>query len=213
VHQGIQGLLEDYNNGENRFVIEQMQEFKGKELHSLWNEEREYIIQATPDIEDSLLKDVIDIKSMNKPELLYGPDKSHIKKLAYYMTITDAKKGQLLYVLLTNKDENPFRAYDVVVSDEERARMKQRLIRETRDIEDSIELKDPTLTRHVRFDTRYNWKCDYCSYKMECDEYLINEINLPKDKRRWWDVYERRSLLTPKRFHRKAEAQISPSKN
>jgi hypothetical protein len=97
--KGIQGLLKDYNNGGNRFVIEQMQEFKGKELHSLWNEEREYIIQTTPDIEDSLLKNVIDIKSMKKPELLYGPDKSHINKLAYYMTITGAKKGQLLYIL------------------------------------------------------------------------------------------------------------------
>lgn len=62
---------------------------------------------------------------------LYGPDKSYINQLAYYMTITGAKKGQLLYVLLTNNDENPFRAYDVTVLDEERARTKQRLIRET----------------------------------------------------------------------------------
>jgi hypothetical protein len=48
---------------------------------------------------------------------------------------------------------------------------------------------------------------------MECDEYLKDEINLPKDKRRWWDVYERRSLQTPSRFYKKGEAQISPSKN
>ena len=53
------------------------------------------------------------------------------------MTITGAKKGQLLHVLLTNNDENPFRAYDVTVSDELRDQMKKRLIKETRDIEDS----------------------------------------------------------------------------
>jgi len=35
-----------------------------------------------------------------------------------------------------------------------------RLVKETRDIEDAVELNDPTLARHVRFDSRYNWKCD-----------------------------------------------------
>jgi len=33
------------------------------------------------------------------------------------------------------------------------------LDKETRDIEDAVELNDPTLARHVRFDSRYNWKC------------------------------------------------------
>jgi hypothetical protein len=146
---------------------------------------------------------------MYKTDLKYGPDNAHLNQIAYYMTITGMKKGQLLYVLLPNDTDNPFRAFDVTVTDALRAQMKERLIKETRDIDDGYELKDPTLTRHVRFDTRYNWKCDYCSYKMECDEYLKHEINLPKDKRRWWDVYERRSLLTPKRFYKKPVAQIS----
>lgn len=61
-------------------------------------------------------------------------------------------------------------------------------------------LNDPSFTRLVRFNSRYNWKCSYCSYKMECDEYLMGEINLPKEKRRWWDIYNKRTLETPKQW-------------
>jgi hypothetical protein len=50
--------------------------------------------------------------------------------------------------------DNPFRAFDATITDKLRAQMRQRLIKETRDIENSGELNDPTLTRHVRFDSR-----------------------------------------------------------
>ena len=119
-------------------------------------------------------------------------------QVAYYMTITDAPRGQLLYVLLKNEN-NPFRAFDVKVTEEWRNNTKRRLILETRDIEDAIELNRPELARHVRFDDRYNWKCVGCSHKLECDEGLINEINIPKDARRWWDTYQKRSLEVKKR--------------
>jgi hypothetical protein len=79
---------------------------------------------------------------------------------------------------------------------------------QTRAIEDSVELKDPTLTRHVRFDSRYNWKCEGCSHRIECDKYLIDEISLPKDKRRWWDVYEKRSLIVPKWFKKTTKTMM-----
>lgn len=36
-------------------------------------------------------------------------------------------------------------------------------------------------------------------HKLECDEGLVNEINLPKDARRWWDTYQKRSLEVKKR--------------
>jgi hypothetical protein len=76
------------------------------------------------------------------------------------------------------------------------------LILETRDIEDAVELFDPTLARHVRFDDRYNWKCNYCSHKTECDGYLIDEIGLPVESRRWWDIYKdrQRHLEVPKKW-------------
>jgi hypothetical protein len=75
---------------------------------------------------------------------------------------------------------------------------KRRLIFEKRDIEDVIELNRPELARHLRFDDRYSWKYEGCSHKLECDEGLINEINLPKDTRRWWDTYQKRSLEVKK---------------
>jgi hypothetical protein len=106
-----------------------------------------------------------------------------------------------LYVLLTSNDTYPFRAFDIPITDELRAKMKKGLIRETRDIDDAIELKDPTLVRHVRFDDRYNWKCVDCSHQQECDSYLLDEIRLPVDKRRWWDIYcHRRTLTIPKKY-------------
>jgi hypothetical protein len=51
---------------------------------------------------------------------------------------------------------------------------------QTRAIEDSVELKDPKLTRHVRFDARYNWKCNGCSHKDECDNVLKVKLTYQK---------------------------------
>lgn len=78
----------------------------------------------------------------------------------------------------------------MTITDKYREQTRARLVKETRDIEDAVELNDPTLARHVRFDSRYNWKCDYCSYKMECNGYLKDEIGLPIESRRWWDTYK-----------------------
>jgi hypothetical protein len=76
------------------------------------------------------------------------------------------------------------------------------LVKETRDIEDAVELNDPTLARHVRFDSRYNWKCNGCEYIMECNEHLKDEIGLPVPERRWWDTYRgaKRSLKIPEKW-------------
>ena len=162
------------------------------EIHTLTGKLQEYEIKATSDIEDTLLDLIIDIKSMNKEELVYGPQPSHLNQVANYMTIMGAPRGQLLNVLLKNENY-PFRAFDVKVIEEWRNNTKRRLILETRDIEDAIELNRPELARHVRFDDRYNWKCEGCSRKLECNEGLMSEINLPKDARRWWDTYQKRS--------------------
>lgn len=131
---------------------------------------------------------IIDIKTVNKSELPYGPMESHKNQLAYYMTIMNCPKGQLLYILLHNDGDGPFVSFDIEVSDEWRAKTKKRLILETRDIEDGVELNNPKLARHVRFDSRYSWKCNDCLYVNECNEHLKEEIGLPTDLRRWWDL-------------------------
>lgn len=90
----------------------------------------------------------------------------------------------------------------MTITDKYRKQTRARLVKETRDIEDSVELNDPTLARQVRFDSRYNWKCQYCPYKMECDEYLKVEVGLPTTERRWWDTYKgmQRRIEVPKRW-------------
>ena len=52
------------------------------------------------------------------------------------------------------------------------------------------------------FDSRYDWKCDYCSYKMECNGYLKDELGLPIEYRRWWETYKgaQRRIEVPKRW-------------
>ena len=96
----------------------------------------------------------------------------------------------------------------MTITDKYRKQTRARLVKETRDIEDAVELNDPTLARHVRFDSRYNWKCDYCSYKMECNGYLKDEIGLPIESRRWWNTYKgvQRRIEVPKRW-------VKPKKN
>ena len=82
---------------------------------------------------------------------------------------------------------------------------KKRLILETRDIEDAVELNNPKLARHVRFDDRYNWKCNVCLYICECNEHLRDEIPIPiKDPSslRWWDSYRgtKRAIEIPEKW-------------
>ena len=96
----------------------------------------------------------------------------------------------------------------MTITDKYREQIRARLVKETRDIEDAVELNDTTVARHVRFDSRYNWKCDYCSYKMECNGYLKDEIDLPIESRRRWDMYKgaHRRIEVPKRW-------VKPKKN
>ena len=159
--------------------------FKGNEVHTLTGKLHEYEIKATCDIYDRLLDMIIDIKTVNKSELTYGAIESHKYQLAYYMTLHNCPKGQLLYFLLHNDGDSPFVAFDIEVSDEWRAKTRKRLILETRDIEDAVELNNPKLARHVRFDDRYNWKCNDCLYISECNEHLRDEIPLPITSMRW----------------------------
>ncbi len=56
-----------------------------------------------------------------------------------------------MFYCRTNDDDNPFRAFDVTITDMYREQTRARLVKETRDIEDAVELNDPTLARHVRF--------------------------------------------------------------
>jgi hypothetical protein len=36
-------------------------------------------------------------------------------------------------------------------------------------------------------------------HKLECDKGLINEINLSKDARRWWDTYQKKVFRSQKK--------------
>jgi hypothetical protein len=62
------------------------------------NKEKVVLFQITKRnmniIEDSLLNYIIDTRLFNKKDLLYGLDNSHLYQIAYYMTITNTKKGQ-----------------------------------------------------------------------------------------------------------------------
>ena len=204
IHKGIEDLLKEYDD--ERFTIEETIGFKGKEVHTLTKQLHDYEIKATSDIYDKTMDMIIDIKSVNKTELPYGAIPSHLNQLAYYMTIMDCPKGQLLYILLHNDGDLPFVAFDIEVSEEWRTSTKRRLILETRDIEDAVELNQPKLARHVRFDDRYNWKCNDCQYIMECNEHLKEEINLPRERRAWWDKGyngKQRSLEIPEKWKNK----------
>ena len=130
------------------------------------------------------------------------------------MTIMNCPKGQLLYILLHDNGNSPFVAFDVEVSDEWRERTKKRLILETRDIEDAVELNNPKLARHVRFDDRYNWKCNDCLYISECNEHLRDEIPLPITSLRWLDSYRgvKRSLKIPERKNKMINGISNASK-
>ena len=155
IHAAIQSLVE---SDPDRYEIEKPIKFNGIEGHiDLFDKKYHIPIECKS----------ARVKTMDKPKAHY------IKQLEAYMAITGADIGIILVQCLLNYENEPFREFEIKMTAQQRNQKLHELN------EDAIQLKvgnvaqDPSLVRHIAFDTDLNWKCRYCLYKEPCEAMRI----------------------------------------
>ena len=118
----------------------------------------------------------------NRVTKKYGeeePKSFNVTQLKIYMALTDSDTGYLIYQLLMNFEDNPFKIFEVKLTKEERIEILDWLTIEAMNYVNALEQKKPILARHVVNDPEMNWKCNDCPFLNPCiemrnQEYLVN---------------------------------------
>ena len=56
------------------------------------------------------------------------------------------------------------------MNDHQRVEQLEKLVKETRSLQNARKAKDPSLARHVYSDRELNWLCRECPYVKECEK-------------------------------------------
>ena len=95
------------------------------------------------------------------------PRPFHVKQLSYYMALTGANVGILLYLMI-NDFEDPFRFRTVTLNDNELAGLRKELKDKAELFKKALQLRDPFAAPHVKHDEELGWKCNRCKYRETC---------------------------------------------
>jgi len=152
IHAALQSLVLKYPD---RYEIEYEVKYKD-------------ILIGHIDIYNKQSKIVIEAKSMRVAKC-EAPKPHHIAQIKAYMAITGSQYGILFYQLLLNYDDDPFREFEVSITNEERKRILEQLEQDVYNLEYAIDMKDPSKARTLDLaDDGFNWLCNSCSYINEC---------------------------------------------
>lgn len=127
-------------------------------------------VVAHIDIYDKKNNVPVEMKGIRKADI-DQPKSFHAQQLRYYMAITGAEKGIVLYQLLMNFKDKPFKEFILSMDEVERTAEKQKLMREMKHFKKALDAKDPRLARDVMSDPELNWQCDSCKYLPQCQEW------------------------------------------
>ena len=107
------------------------------------------------------------------------PKPFNTEQLMMYMTLMDSDVGYIIYQLLLDYDNFPFKIFEVTMTKAERETMMEKMINDAFHLQMNIDNKTPERTKHIALDPNKNWKCNYCKYDKECYEMRVknNEIN------------------------------------
>ena len=96
------------------------------------------------------------------------PKSFNVEQLKMYMSLTNADIGYIIYQLLLDYDNFPFRIYEVKMTKEERKDMLDKMVGNAYHLQINIDERTPQNTKHIFNDKDKNWKCAYCKYNQEC---------------------------------------------
>ena len=99
----------------------------------------------------------------------------NVEQLQMYMALMDSDIGFLIYQLLLDFDNFPFRIFEVRMSKEEREKMLERMAIDAKHLQLNLNNKTPENTRHIANNPDKNWKCNYCKSFNLCYEMRVKE--------------------------------------
>ncbi len=108
----------------------------------------------------------------------WGPEEPksfNTEQLMMYMTLCDSDVGYIIYQLLLDYDNFPFKIFEVRMTKQEREQMLDRMTSDAFHLQMNIDNKTPENTKHIFGDKDKGWKCSYCKYVNECIGMRNNE--------------------------------------
>jgi CRISPR/Cas system-associated exonuclease Cas4 (RecB family) len=116
---------------------------------------------------DSINNIPIEAKTVRNKQL-DEPKPFQVEQLQMYMTLVGADRGYILYQLLLDYNDFPFRVFEVNMTKAEREIMMEKMVSDAFHLQMNIDNKTPELTKHIALNQEKNWKCSYCKYMDEC---------------------------------------------
>lgn len=112
----------------------------------------------------------VEMKGIRKADI-DQPKPFHVQQLKYYMAMTGADTGIILYQLLLNFKDKPFKEFIITMTPEQREAEKQKLIKEMKSFGRALATGDPKKAHAVINDEELNWQCDKCPYLSQCQQW------------------------------------------
>lgn len=111
------------------------------------------------------------------------PKPFNIDQLKMYMALTDADIGYIIYQLLLEYEDFPFKIFEVKMSKEERQELLGQMIEDAYRLQMNIDMRTPENSKHVYNDIEKKWKCQYCKFSEECQQMRNQEFIELKTKK------------------------------
>ena len=138
-------------------------------------------IKAHIDLYDKINNIPIEAKTVRKARLgnydrktrKWGPEEPksfNTEQLMMYMTLTNSDVGYIIYQLLLDFDNFPFKVFEVRMDKGERAEMLEKMVDDAYHLQMNLDQRTPENTRHIALNPEKNWKCTYCKYANQCYE-------------------------------------------
>jgi hypothetical protein len=126
-------------------------------------------IEGSIDIFDKKKNTPIKFKSLRSSNI-DKPKGFQEEQLRYYMAMQNSPIGYMVYQCLMHFGASPWRIFKVTMTEEERKGQLEKLVKETRSLQDALKANDPSLARGVYLDRELNWLCEDCPYVKKCEE-------------------------------------------
>jgi hypothetical protein len=108
-------------------------------------------IQGSIDIFDKKKNTPIEFKSLRSSNI-DKPKNFQEEQLRYYMAMQNSPIGYMVYQCLMHFGTSPWRIFKVTMTEQERKGQLEKLVRETRFLQDALKASDPSLARGVYSD-------------------------------------------------------------
>jgi CRISPR/Cas system-associated exonuclease Cas4 (RecB family) len=106
----------------------------------------------------------------NKVSPTDEPKDFNVDQLKMYMSLVDADTGYLIYQLMLDYNDFPFRVYEIKMTKEERKEMLENMVTDALNLQMNIDMKTPEKSKYVFYDESKKWKCKYCHFTEQCQD-------------------------------------------